>query len=149
MEYVMRRWWWTGCLAVSLTACVPDDPPVPAQPANVSADGGAHDDSAPTAASLLDTVERMKEKLKGKQRDYDINIALGNLYYENGKFVDAIEYFSDGLTQVESVEKALLAAKPPAKGAVPVSCKLSRPAPDDVQACLEHDGRVSRGLQLS
>ncbi len=127
-----------------ISACIPDDlpaaKPLPASQPDASipatSDGGAVADQSSDMKSLLATVESMKGQLKDKPRGYNVSSALGNLFYDNGKFIDAIEYYSDALERAAPAEKRItelaLAGKLDPKAVVPESCRLDRPTKDDV-----------------
>ena len=82
-------------LLLLLAACHPtvsSDARPPASPAN---DGGRTDLSDPKA--LLAEVDRLKDDLKGKPKTFEVLSALGNLYYENGRYLDAADAFRQSL----------------------------------------------------
>jgi tetratricopeptide (TPR) repeat protein len=143
---MLRSW----ALALGLTgaclisACIPDDvPPPKPQPASQAsaaapsgADAGASADQGTDTKSLLATVESMKGQLKDKPRGFNVSAALGNLFYDNGKFIDAIEYYSDALDRAAPAEKRIMelsaAGQLNPKAVVPDSCRLDQPTKDDV-----------------
>lgn len=139
-----------ACLS---SACIPDDVPPPKPlPANqpggsgaVAPDGGIGDPGTDTK-SLLATVESMKGQLKDKPRGFNVSAALGNLFYDNGKFIDAIEYYGDALDRAAPAEKRLTelaaAGQLDPKAAVPESCKLDHPTKDDLA-----QGNKARALE--
>jgi tetratricopeptide (TPR) repeat protein len=131
-----------GLLALPLLACIPDDPPAAPPKAPVAADqapagdatqpGSEGDLEKAAPSELLKTVESMKSRLNGKDRDFNINSALGNLYYDNGRYIDGIEYFTDALKQSAPVETRLLDGHNIKTGGVPESCQLDKPRPEDI-----------------
>lgn len=125
-------------LLATLSACIPDDPP--------PAPAAAAVEAAPTAAGkvadgqdekgLLKAVESMKAEIKDRPRDFGINLALGNLFYDNGRYVEALEYYRDAERIAAEVERALISTKDrPAAKKTPESCR-----PEDESA---KDGRRS------
>ncbi|MBS2031682.1 MAG: hypothetical protein JST54_27545 [Deltaproteobacteria bacterium] len=54
-----------------------------------------HDD----AKALLARVEAMKEQLKDKPKTIEVTVALGSLYYDNGKYLDAVDYYRQAIDQ--------------------------------------------------
>jgi tetratricopeptide (TPR) repeat protein len=144
--------------ALALAACIPDEPasaPAPAKTetanAGVTADAAKGADAAPQAnaaegdsqdsKALLATVEKMKEQLKDRQRDFGVNVALGNLFYDNGRYIEALQYYRDAVNLGERAEKQLLAfaeAKKPAAKDVPQACRMVAPGGPD----LAHGGKT-------
>lgn len=119
--------------AIASAACIPDTPAPapaakPAASAAPAANAGTIPEITPEIANdpkkLLETVDALREQLKGKPRDFQVNVALGNLFYDNGRYVEAIEYFTDGLALTKDVEPLMLAAKadPKPVGATPAEC---------------------------
>lgn len=139
-------------LAGSLVACIPEDDltqapaprygpdgQIPQRPASdaATADEVDHDPSAPLptdSKKLLATVESLKDKLKDRPRDFNVNAALGNLFYDNAKYIDAIEYFGDALELSAPTEARLLdgADANPAR-VVPAACRLNAPSKADLE----------------
>jgi Flp pilus assembly protein TadD len=63
-----------------------------------AADGGALarlDTNDPKA--LLAAVDQMHDQLKDKPKTFEVLSALGNLYYENGRYLDAVDSFRQAL----------------------------------------------------
>lgn len=63
------------------------------------------------AKQLLARVEAMKDELKGKPKSIEVTVALGSLYYDNGKYLDAIDYYRQAIAQGEPLVKGLRAAE--------------------------------------
>src|SRR6185437_3747010 len=63
---------------------------IPPEPADVS-----HDE----AKALLARVEAMKDQLKDKPKSIEVTVALGSLYYDNGKYLDAVDYYRQAIAQ--------------------------------------------------
>ena len=63
-----------------------------------AAEGGALarlDTNDPKA--LLAAVDQMHDQLKDKPKTFEVLSALGNLYYENGRYLEAIDSFRQAL----------------------------------------------------
>jgi tetratricopeptide (TPR) repeat protein len=121
--------------AIWAAACIPDPPP-DATPAAVKTapDAGAQSDSALVAdpKSLLATVDSMKEQLRNRPRDFSVDVALANLFYDNARYIEAIEYYTDAIDRAAETEKQLVGR--PAAGStarVPDGCRLDLPTKDD------------------
>lgn len=74
----------------------------------------------PTAKELLAKVEAMKEQLKDKPKTIEITVALGSLYYDNGRYLDAIDYYRQAAAQGAGLVKSyreIQAADPGVKAA--------------------------------
>lgn len=80
-------------------------------------DGSQHQDLPPghpqsdapqeaTAKELLARVEAMKGQLKDRPKTIEITVALGSLYYDNGRYLDAIDYYRQAVAQGEGLVKA-------------------------------------------
>lgn len=46
-----------------------------------------------TSKELLEKLDSMKDQLKDRPKTAEIEYALGNLYYENGRYLEAIDYY--------------------------------------------------------
>src|SRR5437764_15163118 len=59
----------------------------------------APDASADPADSkaLLAEVDRLKDQLKDKPKTFEVLSALGNLYYENGRYLEAVDSLRQAL----------------------------------------------------
>src|SRR5918912_2693672 len=69
------------------------------------ADGGAAANlDVNDPKSLLAAVDRMQDQLKDKPKTFEVLAALGNLYYENGRFLEAIDTYRQALRIPETVE---------------------------------------------
>lgn len=137
--------------ALSLSGCIPEEAAPPAQPAESAPDkapAGGDVRTAPTAGaavatppndskSLLATVEAMKDQLKDRPRDFNVDAALGNLFYDNGKYIDAIEYYTSALARIAPKTSFEGVA-----GSLPAGCKLesSDKAADNKAANDKPDG---------
>src|SRR5712672_3929604 len=81
-------------VAFVLLACKPAASPAP----RAAADGG--NDAVAGASdskALLAEVDRLHEQLKDKPKTFEVLSALGNLYYENGRYLDAVDSFRQAL----------------------------------------------------
>ena len=85
----------------------------------------------PDAKELLKQVDAMKEQLKDRPKSTEIALALGNLYYENSRYLEAIDSYRQAEETAAPLEKkyADLRAKvgPKAKPAkAPAACALGQ-----------------------
>lgn len=136
MTRVQRTFWFVS-VATSLVACriderpppapapsMPSSPATPTSPTSPTAPDAAPDLDAKDAKGLLKLVDTMKAELKDKPRDFGIDMALANLFYDNGRFIEALGYYRDAGKIADEAEKLALAAKgKPAAHAVPASCR--------------------------
>src|SRR5207253_7241029 len=116
MRTAMKRF----CLL--LTAVIACKPSAPAQ-----ADAGTALDPNDSKA-LLAEVDRLKDQLKDKPKTFEILSALGNLYYDNGRYLEAVDAFrqaEDLAAPVEADEAELRrrGVKPAAD--LPSECRRS------------------------
>ncbi len=84
----MRR---LALLALALCACKPAAPPA------APTDAGALD--VTNSKALLAEVDRLKDQLKDKPKTFEVLGALGSLYYDNGRYLEAV----DALRQAEEL----------------------------------------------
>jgi tetratricopeptide (TPR) repeat protein len=79
-------------VAFVLLACKPAASPAP----RAAADGG-NDAVAGASDSkvLLAEVDRLHDQLKDKPKSFEVLAALGNLYYENGRYLEAVDAFRE------------------------------------------------------
>jgi len=63
------------------------------QPAPVADAGGEAAVSPADSKALLAEVDRLKDQLKDKPKSFEVLAALGNLYYENGRYLDAVDAY--------------------------------------------------------
>ena len=115
----MRR---LALLALALCACKP----TAVATADASDAGGALD--VTNSKALLAEVDRLKDQLKDKPKTFEVLSALGNLYYDNGRYLEAV----DTLRQAEELSAPFEAeaealrkqgAKPAAD--LPMTCRRS------------------------
>lgn len=74
-------------LALALVACKPSQPaatPAAARPADPG-----------SSKALLAEVDRLKDQIKDKPKTFEVLSALGNLYYENGRYLEAVDAFRE------------------------------------------------------
>jgi tetratricopeptide (TPR) repeat protein len=157
----------TLSLATALAACeresktivaAPADPPsstrAPAQPADAPppAPGAPGDASGapmtpppaesgqglPSSAELLAQVEAMKGKLASAPKSLEILLALGNLYYQERRYPDAIEWYDQAIALAEPVWKDYLA--------LPPAAREKEPAAAVKQACTRTEQRGFEAL---
>ena len=74
-------------------ACSGKEPPRPAADKGPLANLDANDPKA-----LLAAVDQMQDQLKDKPKTFEVLCALGNLYYENGRYLDAVDSFRQALS---------------------------------------------------
>ncbi|HEX4386123.1 MAG TPA: tetratricopeptide repeat protein [Myxococcales bacterium] len=83
----MRR---TAIFALlGLFACHPDS----VEPRAAPDAGPAAGIEAGDSKALLAEVDRLKDQLKDKPKTFEVLAALGNLYYENGRYLDAVDTY--------------------------------------------------------
>ena len=112
-------------LALPLASCTDAPPPTTVKPV---IDPSALDGSDPK--KLLAAVDQMAGQLKDKPKSFEVLSALGNLYYENGRYLEAADSFRLALAisaPVEAERDALLkkGIKPAAE--LPLACRRSGP----------------------
>src|SRR5256885_2422600 len=85
---------------------------------------------ATDSKALLAKVDQLSGQLKDKAKTFEVLAALGNLYYENNRFLDAIDSFRQALdlsapaeAQVAQLRKA--GTKPASD--LPLECRRSGP----------------------
>ncbi len=115
----------------------------PGHPA-ISAD--AAPDSADTK-KLLEKLDAMKDELANRPKTAEIEFALGNLYYENGRYPEAIDYYRQLIERAKGPMDRWLAvrAKPhrsltPEQAGCPAA---SKPSFDQLVAIA--DGKAAAG----
>ena len=74
-------------------ACSGKEPPRPAADKGSLANLDTNDPKA-----LLAAVDQMQDQLKDKPKTFEVLCALGNLYYENGRYLDAVDSFRQALS---------------------------------------------------
>ena len=76
-----------AALCLALGACKPSAPATaPDAGASAALDGT-------DTKALLAEVDRLKDQLKDKPKTFEVLGALGNLYYDNGRYLDAVDAF--------------------------------------------------------
>jgi tetratricopeptide (TPR) repeat protein len=84
----------------------------------------------PDSRALLAEVDRLKDQLKDKPKTFEILSALGNLYYENGRYLDAVDAFrqaEDLAAPAEAAGEALRKKGVKPAGPLPAECRRSGP----------------------
>lgn len=113
---------WLGIpVALALCACKP--PPAPA-----ASDAGAAALDPSDAKALLAEVDRLKDQLKDKPKTFEVLAALGNLYYENGRYLEAVDAYRQAEEQgapVEAQAEALRKDGVKAAGTLRPQCRRS------------------------
>jgi tetratricopeptide (TPR) repeat protein len=118
----MKRLVSVAALALPLLACNPDAS-APAAPSDAGGRVQATDSKA-----LLAEVDRLKDQLKDKPKSFEVLAALGNLYYENGRYLEAVDTFRQAeevAAPVEAERDALLAKGVKPQGDLPSECRRS------------------------
>jgi tetratricopeptide (TPR) repeat protein len=77
-------------LALVLLACKPSQPA-----SSPPASGGQAADATTSSKALLAEVDRLKDQIKDKPKTFEVVSALGNLYYENGRYLEAVDAFRE------------------------------------------------------
>jgi tetratricopeptide (TPR) repeat protein len=98
---------------------------------------GAADAASPQAVgaaadskALLAQVDQLSGQLKDKPKTFEVLTALGNLYYENNRFLDAVDSFRQALdlsSPAESEVSALRKAGTKPAQDLPLECRRSGP----------------------
>ena len=70
---------------------------------------GAPASGPPSTAALVAQVDAMRAELDRREKPLEILVALGNLYFENGRYPDAIEWYRQAIEMAEPAWKAYLA----------------------------------------
>ncbi len=117
----MRR---LAAAVLLLFACKPSSPAAPA------ADGDASAVNATDSRALLAEVDRLKDQIKDKPKTFEVLSALGNLYYDNGRYLEAVDSFREAeeLAAPALAEADALRAKGVKPAAdLPAECRRSGP----------------------
>ena len=111
-------------LALALFACKPS------QPAASPAPEGAAAANPSDSKALLAEVDRLKDQIKDKPKTFEVVSALGNLYYENGRYLEAVDSFREAeelsapaLAEADALRKK--GVKPASD--LPAECRRSGP----------------------
>jgi tetratricopeptide (TPR) repeat protein len=88
---MVRRAAIAACL-LAAAACSKKEAPPAAADAGPLAQLDTNDPKA-----LLAAVDRMQAQLKDKPKTFEVLSALGNLYYENGRYLDAVDAYRQAL----------------------------------------------------
>ena len=80
--------------------------------------------------ALLAEVDRLKDQLQGKPKTFEVLSALGNLYYENGRYLEAVDAFREAERAAAPAEEEAAAlqkrgVRPAAE--IPAECRRSGP----------------------
>jgi tetratricopeptide (TPR) repeat protein len=112
-----------ACLLAA--ACSKGGAPAPADAGELSASDTAD------PKSLLAAVDRMQEQIKDKPKTFEVLSALGNLYYENGRFLDAVDTYRQALqisAPIEDEAESLRERHVTAAKDLPLECRRAAPA---------------------
>src|SRR3954469_4970742 len=108
------------------TACKPAQPaPAPRSAADAGARLDANDPKA-----LMAEVDRLRDQLKDKPKSFEVLSALGTLYYQNARYLEAVDTFRQAEEMAAPVEAEADAlrkkgVKPAAE--LPPECRRSGP----------------------
>src|SRR3954471_21632651 len=97
----------------------------PADAGSFPASGDAIDSKA-----LLAQVDQLSAQFKDKPKTFEVLAALGNLYYENNRFLDAVDSYRQALelsAPAESQAQDLRKAGTKAAKDLPLECRRSGP----------------------
>src|SRR5919201_3159727 len=116
-----------GISLLLVAACSRSQTPRAAPPdAGAAANIDANDPKA-----LLAAVDRMQDQLKDKPKTFEVLAALGNLYYENGRYLDAVDSFRQALAISDPIKNRAQELRKnkvkPAKG-LHLECRRSGPS---------------------
>ncbi|HET7788771.1 MAG TPA: tetratricopeptide repeat protein [Myxococcales bacterium] len=112
--------------AVSILACKPS---MPAPPRAAAADAGAGLDTRDPKA-LMAEVDRLGDQLRNKPKSFEVLSALGSLYYENKRYLEAVDTFRQAeeiAAPVEEEADALRKKGVKPAGELPAECRRSGP----------------------
>src|SRR5438128_993113 len=86
---------------VAVLACSRSQSPAPSAPdAGTAANLDANDPK-----QLLAAVDKMQDQLKNSPKTFEVLTALGNLYFENGRYLDAVDSLRQALVISDPIEK--------------------------------------------
>jgi len=94
--------------------------------AGVAANLDANDPKA-----LLAAVDKLHDQLQGSPKSFEVLSALGNLYFENARYLDAVDSYRQALAISDPIEKRahqLRAAKVKPASDLPLECRRSGPS---------------------
>jgi tetratricopeptide (TPR) repeat protein len=94
---------------------------------------GSPGQGAPSSAELLAQVEAMKSRLASAPKSLEILLALGNLYFQERRYPDAIGWYDEAIALAEPVWKDYLT--------LPERAREKEPAPAVQQACARTEAR--------
>src|SRR3954463_5141142 len=117
----------TALLLCATVACSSKPEPAASSPdANAAPPADAKGDSK----ALLAQVDQLSEQFKDRPKTFEVLAALGNLYYENNRFLDAIDSYRQALElsgPAESQAAALRKAGTKPASDLPLECRRSGP----------------------
>ena len=90
--------------------------------------GAAANLDANDPKALLAAVDQMHDQLKNSPKTFEVLAALGNLYYENARYLDAVDSLRQALAISDPIEKRaqeLRASKVKAAKDLPLECRRS------------------------
>lgn len=110
----------------TLFACKPDS--VEPRAAPDAGDQARPAIEAGDSKALLAEVDRLKDQMKDKPKTFEVLAALGNLYYENGRYLEAVDAFRQAeefAAPAESLRDQLRAKGVKPQADLPVDCRRS------------------------
>ena len=111
-------------LLLAVFACRPSQQTAARAPADAGADPA-------DSKALLAEVDRLKDQLKDKPKSFEVLSALGNLYYENGRYLEAIDAYREAEALAAPAEaRALALKKKRVKPAADLPAECRRSGPD-------------------
>ena len=111
-------------LLLAVFACRPSQQTAARAPADAGADPA-------DSKALLAEVDRLKDQLKDKRKSFEVLSALGNLYYENGRYLEAIDAYREAEALAAPAEaRALALKKKRVKPAADLPAECRRSGPD-------------------
>jgi tetratricopeptide (TPR) repeat protein len=113
-------------VAVGLWACQSGEAPQAQPDAGPLANVDTNDPK-----QLLAAVDKMAGQLKDRPKTFEVLAALGNLYYENQRYLDAVDSYRQALAMSAPAEAAAAALRQrgvKAAGELPLECRRSGPS---------------------
>jgi tetratricopeptide (TPR) repeat protein len=108
----------------AIVACHPGQQ----QPAAVATPDGGVQIDVTDSKQLLAEVDRLKDSIKDKPKTFEVLSALGNLYYENGRYLDAVDTYRQAeelAAPAETERDNLLKQNVKAASDLPAECRRS------------------------
>src|SRR5471032_3058472 len=90
-------------ISLALAGCNPPAPAAAVDAGTISAEQLARLDGK-DPKQLLAVVDQMAAQLKDKPKTFEVLAAIGNLYYENARYLDAVDTYRQALARSAPVE---------------------------------------------